>query len=697
MLIDPTKNEECHNQFIDWVAECSPIAVYGIDKMNVITHWSLSAERILGWSANEVIGKPVSILKNANGQEAINFNDFDFNRGPVNGRVVKFQTKGGASFDTIMWMHPHFNGSGEIVNMAVFVASAFQSSRLYKDLQHAKTTVERVIDNTSICIFAHDIKNNHSIFGTSGGEKIYGYNNEDFRKDPLLWKKAIHPDDIDVAIVRLTPSLPTPIRTEYRIIRKDGGIRWILNYLYPTFDENGIPVYIEGLTIDVTQQKQHQNELQRLAYTDQLTGLPNRRRFEEDIAHVIRDAKMNGSKFAILFVDIDGFKYINDTLGHNAGDDVLRNFSAKFNNTLLKGFKTYRMGGDEFVVIITGVTDKQQIVTLAHELIQNIQTYVNDSQSIIHCSIGAAIFPECGETVDTMLRNADIAMYTAKEQGGRKCCVYSDNLSGAYLDMLQLHNPLTCAIRNEEFELFYQPKLHTKTGKLQGVEALIRWNRPGTGIVSPASFIPYAERSGLIVDIGKWVLKKACEQNQKWQMQGLPPIRISVNVSMVQLEHPDFIKQVKDALQETGIDSRWLELEITESILGKNPDQVRIIVDELAALGVQVTVDDFGTGYSSMQYLPYMQFGALKIDQSFIRNLKTSKRVESIVSTTIEMAKKLNMQVVAEGVEHEGQWSILNQYDCDEVQGFLIMKPQPQKTFEQYYEQMASQKKISLL
>jgi EAL domain-containing protein (putative c-di-GMP-specific phosphodiesterase class I) len=308
----------------------------------------------------------------------------------------------------------------------------------------------------------------------------------------------------------------------------------------------------------------------------------------------------------------------------------------------------------------------------------------------LHCSIGIALYPSHGESSDALLSHADVAMYSAKEMGGQRYVLYSERLTGDFKESLRLHSALNEALRRNEFELYYQPKIHTLSGRLSGAEALIRWHSPGLGVISPGAFIPFAEQSGLIWQIGNWVLNTACRQNKEWQRQGLPPIRISVNVSMTQLEHPDFLKAVQVVLEETELDPKWLELEVTESVLVKNLDRAASVIDDIARLGVEVSVDDFGVGYSSLQYLSRMRVGTLKIDQSFIHSLGTLPTVTDIITSIVNMAHRLEMRVVAEGVERNEQLEILTASQCDEIQGFLILRPQPKDTFEQYYRHATS-------
>lgn len=558
-----------------------------------------------------------------------------------------------------------------------------------RDLSRANATIQRVMSHADIAVFSYDIKYNRAVSGTSGGERIYGYPSEAFVKDPQLWKKCIHPDDLKVLDnYSLTESFP--VHTEYRIIRKDGQIRWIENFLYPELDEHGIPVYLDGITIDITQQKEIQARLHGMAYTDLLTGLPNRHHFDEDFSLAVSEASTKGHHFAILYIDFDGFKYINDTFGHLFGDKVLTWMANSLRMHKIPGVQFYRVGGDEFAAIVTTPNVDSMVLPFA----ENILRQFGDTIELEHieirvqCSIGIAIYPHHGQTSDDLLRHADIAMYSAKESGGFRACVYSEDMSSNYKNNLRLNSALRIALQENQFELYYQPKLDVTTGHLCGAEALIRWQNPDLGLVGPNAFIPFAEQSGAIWDIGRWVLENACRQNQQWQKEGLPAIPVSVNVSTVQLENPNFISLVEDVLEKVEIDPQWLELEITESVLVQNLERVSTVIEQLSAMGIRVSVDDFGVGYSSLQYLARLSVGTLKIDRSFTENLEYNENVTQIVASIVQMAHALNMRVVVEGVERAEQVHILEQTKCDELQGFLILRPQPKDKFEIYYKSM---------
>ena len=550
------------------------------------------------------------------------------------------------------------------------------------DLKLAQLAVHHLLNSEDICIFAQDLKNGTSAFGSHGAEKIYGYSSEEFRNDPLLWKKLIHSEDVSIADkVSLTD--PPPIRTEYRIIRKDGQVRWVANSLYPQLDDKGRPISLTGITIDITK---YQQRLRSMAFTDFLTQLPNRHQFDEDISTALNEALEYDDQTAIIYVDFDGFKRFNDKYGHQFGDDVLRHIAKLLREFENVRTRIYRLSGDEFAFIVRHVSDIDEVRKLAEGLLSKFRASIEIAKTPleIRCSIGVALYPDHGGDVATLLRNADVAMYSAKEEGGHRYREYSERIQ-TMDEKARLVEWLRKGVTDQEFELHYQPKIDTLTGKVRGAEALIRWrSKEHQRVVPPNEFIPLAEESGLIRDIGTWVLETACQQNKMWQDSGFPPLCMCVNVSMVQLEDPEFLDVVQRVLKNTGLDPQYLELEVTESVLVKNMERTSFIIDQLMSLGIRTAVDDFGVGYSSFHYLAHLHVKTLKLDRSFVQDLTTSPSVARIVPAIIQMAHALHMKVVAEGVEQKEQLDILKGIQCDQVQGFLFSRPQTQEKFQEY-------------
>jgi diguanylate cyclase (GGDEF)-like protein len=441
-----------------------------------------------------------------------------------------------------------------------------------------------------------------------------------------------------------------------------------------------------------------EQRLYRMAYFDNLTELPNRLFFKEHLQHMIALAQRQNLKLGVLFLDLDGFKRINDTLGHHLGDLVLQATGERLRNSIrasdtlvrtgaaLDGLAIARLGGDEFTVLLSTIERNEDAATVAERIRLNLAQPLifGDHELYTTTSIGITIYPDDGETADELLKNADLAMYYAKRSGGNMYRYFSAKMSETALQRLTLENQLRKAIERGELDLHYQPQLDVVTGKFCGLEALLRWDSHELGQISPAEFIPLAEETGLIVGIGEWVLRKACQQAKKLQDQNIPFNRMAVNVSAIQFLHKGFSSLVKKILVETGLKPDVLELELTESVLINDEDIVLNVLQSLKKIGVQLAIDDFGTGYSSLSRLKSFPIDRLKIDQGFVRNIEQDSDNAAIVVAVIAMAEGMDMKVIAEGVETDGQLAFLKNKRCNEVQGYLLSKPLPSAQIEEF-------------
>lgn len=430
---------------------------------------------------------------------------------------------------------------------------------------------------------------------------------------------------------------------------------------------------------NITKRKETEERLNYLASFDALTGLPNRTLFHDRLRQAVARARWRKRWVAILFLDLDRFKVINDTLGHAVGDLLLKATAARLIDSIREGDTVARLGGDEFVLIFDDLAQSQDTSKVVQKILEALSEpfHLEERELFITASIGVALWPEDGENPDTLLKNADTAMYRAKEMGRNNYQHYSPALNAKASERLTLENALRHALEREELLLHYQPKIDLATGKIVGMEALVRWKHPEHGLVSPAEFIPLAEETGLIVPIGEWVLRAACAQNKAWQEAGFPPARIAVNLSARQFQRQNLSQTVERVLKEIDLDPRYLELELTESIIMKNAEATITMLSELDAMGVEMTVDDFGTGYSSLSYLKRFPVHTLKIDRSFVRDLSHDPDDAAIVTAIITLAHSLNLKVIAEGVESVEQLEFLRSLKCDEMQGYLFSKPLP--------------------
>jgi diguanylate cyclase len=424
--------------------------------------------------------------------------------------------------------------------------------------------------------------------------------------------------------------------------------------------------------------------IQYQASHDSLTGLANRFKFNEDLEEVV---SQSGAKdIAVMFIDLDRFKNINDTLGHGTGDNLLKAVAERITGILNEGETFYRLGGDEFTILLSGNSDETAVLNKADQILETLtKPFILEGRKeefFIAGSIGISIFPCGGKDAENLVKNADRAMYRAKELGGNRVELYTISMEDAIMKGMALESNLRKAITNQELTLFYQPKLDLSTGKVTGMEALVRWQHPEAGMIPPLKFIPLAEETGLILPIGEWVLRAACEQNKSWQEAGLDPIRVAVNLSPRQFQQENLIPMIKQILDETNLKAEYLELEITESISMQNADQVIMKLHELKKIGVEISIDDFGTGYSSLNYLTKFPINTLKIDKSFVNSIADDQGT-SIVKAIIALAHNLKLKVVAEGVETQEQIDFLKEHKCDEIQGFYFSQPLPVDRFGQ--------------
>jgi diguanylate cyclase (GGDEF)-like protein len=427
------------------------------------------------------------------------------------------------------------------------------------------------------------------------------------------------------------------------------------------------------------QRMQAEQALRHLATHDALTGLHNRASLQQQMALAITRSVRHRKRMAVLFVDLDRFKHINDTLGHGAGDTIIQVAARRLAATLREGDTVVRFGGDEFVLVLEDLAEASDAAVVAGKVLACCaEPFVIDGRELhLSASVGVSVYPEDGSDGETLLKNADTAMYRAKDKGRGGYQYYAAQMNAMGTERLMLESGLRRAIERDELMLFYQPKLDLRTQLITGVEALMRWRHPVLGMVSPAQFIPIAEETGLIEAMGRWALERACRDAQSWVRDGLPPLRMSVNLSVRQLGSPTLIDDIGAVLARTGLEPERLELEITESAMMRNPEQAAALLAQIRDIGVGLAIDDFGTGYSSLSYLKRFPLSVVKIDRSFVKDLPQDRDAQALASGILALAHGLRMKVVAEGVETGEQLAWLRQHGCDEIQGFLLCKPIP--------------------
>jgi diguanylate cyclase (GGDEF)-like protein len=440
---------------------------------------------------------------------------------------------------------------------------------------------------------------------------------------------------------------------------------------------------------DITERKVYQAQIAHLATHDALTELPNRTLFNDRTLHALAMARRTGQRVAVLFLDLDHFKIINDSLGHALGDAMLRGMGSRLRTLMREGDTVARLGGDEFGILLVDIKRAEDVVSIARKLLDAFSEpfAVNGHKLFVTMSIGASLYPSDGQDVDTLLKNADTALFRVKEQGRNGFQFYTQDMSLRAQQRLELETALRLALQRREFELHYQPRMDLRSGAVSGVEALIRWHPLDRGWVSAERIISSAEESGLILPLGEWVLQTACAQNKRWQEGGLPWMQVAVNVSGRQFWQGDICHMVERVLKETELSARDLELEVTESVIMRDAPEISRTLSHLKSSGVTISIDDFGTGYSSLSYLRRLPVDKLKIDQSFVRDITRNSDGAKLVEELINLAHALRLTVTAEGVETEEEFGFLSSHGCDEVQGYYVSEPLPPAGVQQLLQE----------
>lgn len=464
---------------------------------------------------------------------------------------------------------------------------------------------------------------------------------------------------------------------ESQIHRKDGSIIWISENARTVRDHNGELLYYEGTVEDITERRENTAIIEYQATHDELTSLPNRALLKDRLHQAICNAERTDSQLAVVFVDLDQFKDVNDSMGHHAGDNLLIMMAERLKSCIRDSDTVARAGGDEFVLLLSNLHSPDSLSqTLQRILVTTAQPcHIDEREFVVTCSLGISMFPEDGKDADTLLKHADNAMYKAKHAGKNNFQFYTKELNALLLERLEIEYHMRHAIKNKEFQLFFQPKASFATGRLTGIEALIRWNSPAYGLVSPDKFIPIAEESILIDQIGEWVLEEACNQATYLYKTTGKILPVSINVSPRQFYNSRLIDMIGSVLEKTDLHPSCLEIEITEGTLVNQTSKFTTILKNLKALGIKLAIDDFGTGYSSMSYLKNFPIDHLKIDQSFVRNLEEDVADQAILRAIVALGKNLGLKVIAEGVETELQRNFLGAIGCDQLQGYLLSKP----------------------
>lgn len=672
--------------------DSSPEAIFGVDANGICTFVNPACLRMLGYEMDEMLGKSVHALIHHTYPDGRPYpkEHCHVRHSTLQGRPTHVDSevhwrKDGSSFPVEYWSHPMYR-NGELVGAVVTFIDISERKRAEEALRASEARYRAMAEQSADWIWAVDLQGRHT-YSNQRGAAMLGYAVDEFLA--MEAGELVHPDDLTLYRENFQKAVATAHAWQNVVLRRrhrDGSYRIIESNASPLFDEAGRLIGFQGVDRDITERKQAEERIQFLAHHDSLTGLPNRILLRDRFEHARALADESKTHVAMLFLDLDNFKMVNDTLGHAAGDQLLLNVVERLSRCT-RGIDTIsRQGGDEFIVLLGEMPDLGTIEGIADEILAGLSEPVEIGGRCLNtsCSIGIAIYPDDGDDFDTLLQKSDTAMYDAKDAGRNTYRFFDVAMNQQAHEHLLLQNRLHQALVREEFLLDFQPQIDIGTGRVIGAEALLRWNSPELGEVEPDRFIPVAEESGLIVPIGSWVMVEACMQAQAWREAGFADITISVNLSAMQFRRPNLIESVAGALNRSGLPPHLLELELTESILledaGNNLDTVRC----LRTLGVRLSIDDFGTGYSSFSYLKRFVVDRLKIDRSFVRDITTDPDDAAIVRAIIQLARSLRLGIVAEGVETREQLAFLLDEGCEEAQGYLLSPPLPAAEFETY-------------
>ncbi|QOR66355.1 EAL domain-containing protein [Cytobacillus suaedae] len=549
---------------------------------------------------------------------------------------------------------------------------------IVNELQRLSREKELILNSAGEGIFGLNLDGKITFCNPSGA-KMLGYQMEELIGlcyDTIFSRKKKGKSSCEVSFETYLQKNHKKYDMDERFYKKDGTHIPVEYVIASIKEENQIVGYVVTFK-DVSSRKSMEEKIKYHAYYDTLTELPNRILFKDRLNQGLTYASRNNKKLAVLVLDLDRFKVINDTLGHNAGDQLLQEVARRLTACSQIGDTVSRQGGDEFTIILPSIDYEEQVISYAEQVLEAfVKPFrLNGEEVFIKTSIGISLYPGGGENTDDLLKNADTAMYKAKEFGGNNYQFYTNGMENRTFESVKLENDLYRALENQEFSIYYQPQVNTETGKMFGVEALLRWNHPVRGLVSPAEFIPMAEETGLIIPIGEWVLRHASKQVKQWQEQRHGGLSLSVNLSVRQFEQRNLVSMVQQVLKETGFRPELLELELTENIIVKNTEATMKTMDQLKGLGINISIDDFGTGYSSLGYLKNFPIKTLKIDKSFIDDVMNDTNNAAITNTIITLGQNMNLNVIAEGVETKEQVEFLSSKGCRLVQGYFFSPP----------------------
>ncbi len=711
-VIDITERKRTEEQF-RLMVEAAPNAMIMVNRSGAISLVNSQAEQMFGYAREELIGQPIEVLVPTTvrddhpGMRDAFFTDPKARSMGV-GRDLHGLRKNGQEVPIEIGLNPIETSEGMFTLASIIdITERKQLEKLSRTL-HTDALRQSMINSMPFSIIALDAQGK-ILAVNPATEKMLGYSRAQMVEQDIV--ELIHqPDEIAVYAQRLTQELSVPIAADHSVItaKAERGLADEYEWTYRRCDGECLPVHVSvvqlkndsgevagflSVAYDITERKQSQEYILQMAQHDALTGLPNRTLLLERLDLAIGQAQRRGKNVGVLMMDLDYFKRVNDTLGHHIGDLLLQRLSKRMQNSLRDSDTLARLGGDEFVIVVPDLSSREQLDQVAEHLIREISrpVEVQGHELFITPSLGGSMYPEGGQDANELLKNADSAMYAAKNAGRSTHRWFSHQMMEQNREKLVLTSALASALDNDQFSIAYQPEIDTNTGKIIGVEALLRWDHPSQGAISPSRFISLAEEAGMILPIGDWVLRTACQQLQQLNASLAQPLKLAVNVSPRQLQDDRWLERIGSALEESGFPPHLLEMEITEGMLVTRPDESTRKLQALQRMGAHVVVDDFGTGYSSLSYLTRFPIDKLKIDRSFVRDLLVDAKDAAVIDAIIAMAHSLSIRVIAEGVETQQQWDYLRKRGCEELQGFFFSKGVPLDELPALIEKFASE------
>ena len=684
VIVDITQRKQLEadtresNERLRAIIHAAPMAIVARDMHDVIRMWNPAAERMFGWKEEEVLNTRTSVVPMHLKEETRPHRERAQGGETIWIEETQRQRRDGRMIDVSVSIVPIYGADGQVSGTMTTTVDITRRKQAEQLLRESEARLRLAMDAAQMGIWYWESANDQFEY-SNGVNALFGRPVDGPHVGYVQLLERLHPDDREhfQASMRHAIKDGEDFQVDYRVVWPDGSTHWMANRAQVYRDPSGWAQRVVGVVMDITDRKMAEQRVAHMAHHDALTGLPNRVLLRDRIQHAIAQAHRAGTKLAVLFIDLDRFKTINDSLGHQLGDRLLQAVASRILVCVREGDTVARVGGDEFVIVIPGIETSADASTVSGKILEVLGNpfHLHGNDLHVGASIGISLYPSDGGDAETLMRNADTAMYAAKDAGRGNFKFFTQHMNVAAQQRLSLETALRRAIENNEFELFYQPMFDLSDRTITGFEALVRWRQPGVAeIVEPDEFIAVAEESSLIVPIGDWVLREALTQAKAWQTPERP-LTMAINVSANQLSRRTFVERVRQLVQETRIDPALIELEVTESVIIEGTSEARDALDQIAALGVNLAIDDFGTGYSGLAYLKRLPIDTVKIDQSFVRDLTIDPDDAAIVTAIVAMASSLAVDVVAEGVETEEQLAELKRLGCKRAQGYLLARP----------------------